>query len=98
MNQPQILESNITRWDPAAPKKLPYEWEAWKRGNAPPPTETERPGLFWYSGFGMGHLYLPDGRRVWCSSSEAGTLARAANVEMTFKDSFTYYQGTYLGD
>lgn len=56
------------------------------------------PGLYFYSGLGMGHLYLPEGRIYWCDSGEAQQLCKAAGVEYKFVDSFSGYRATALGD
>ena len=56
------------------------------------------PGLFFYSGLGMGHLYAPEGKIYWCSSEDAHKLCTLANVKYEFKDSFDGYRATALGD
>ena len=59
------------------------------------------PGLFVYSGFGMGYLYLSDGSKAWCSPSEAQTICREskeAGVVFRYVDSFHGYSPIALGD
>jgi hypothetical protein len=57
------------------------------------------PGLFDYSGFGYGTLFLDaEGTNEWLTTSQA--VARASELGLKFKyhDSLEGYTGTYLGD
>lgn len=56
------------------------------------------PGLFFYSGFGYGTLYLRDGVVCWCSTSEAAKECRDRGENYRFVDSFDGYRPVYLGD
>lgn len=46
------------------------------------------PGLFWYSGLGMGTFFAPGGQKHWCPKSESEKLASIYRVQWTFVDSF----------
>lgn len=61
-------------------------------------TRKIEPGLFWYSGFGWGTLYLPGNVAVWCNSGDARQLCREFDLKIEDVDSFRHYSGTYLGD
>lgn len=56
------------------------------------------PGLYFYSGFGVGDVYLPGGEIRSCSSDEAYAACEKAGVEYRFVDSFDGYRGIALGD
>jgi hypothetical protein len=56
------------------------------------------PGLFYYSGFGMGHYYSTDGTAHWAASSEAKDLAASEGVKYVYVDALEGYQAVYLGD
>lgn len=56
------------------------------------------PGLFYYSGFGMGHYYSLDGTVHWVSRSEARELATREGASYSCVDSLEGYQPVYLGD
>ena len=56
------------------------------------------PGLFFYSGLGMGDLYRPDGTKQWCRTTEATRLCREDGVDCIHRDKFDGYCATYLGD
>ena len=60
--------------------------------------EDIKPGLFFYSGFGMGKYFSKTGEVLWVETSEAQEQAHKEEVKFVFKDSFTYYSPTYLGD
>lgn len=49
--------------------------------NSGRPLAGKRPGVFDYSGFGYGHLYLPEGRIKWCNRTEARETAKAMGLE-----------------
>jgi hypothetical protein len=91
-----MADISSRRWNPNSPGKLRYVGGACKRGEEP--TEDELPGLFWYSGFGMGSLYLPDGSILWCCTTEAREECKARGLDFRFQDSFAFFQATYLGD
>ena len=60
-----------------------------------------KPGLFLYSGLGVGSLFLSFGEEieyVSCTRSEACSIAGANNMEYKFIDSFEGYNSTYVGD
>lgn len=57
-----------------------------------------KPGLFIYSGFGMGEYYSSDGFKYWCLTSEARAQAEKENVKYDSQDSLEGYKATYLGD
>jgi hypothetical protein len=56
------------------------------------------PGLFYYSGFGWGTLYLPDEEEEWLSRTEA--IKRCKELDLPYKciDSIEGYNPSYLGD
>lgn len=57
------------------------------------------PGLFLYSGLGMGDYYSKTGVKVWMPNDKSPRLlAEAEGVRFYFEDSFSGYQRTYLGD
>lgn len=65
------------------------------RGDSGYPLAGKRPGVFDYSGFGYGHLYLPEGRIKWCSRSEARETAGELGLEWVSVDRL---QGFVSGD
>jgi hypothetical protein len=77
-------------YNPASPPELQYQGIK--------NTETARPGLFWYHGFGSGQYFSKDGQFYWCQTDRARELAKEDSLQMQFIDSFRYYHGTYLGD
>ena len=76
-------------WAPGAPKTLACEG---RKG------VQEAPGLFWYSGFGYGTLYLPGGTTVWCGTSRAAEYCKLVGLVFRNEDPLSCYHGTYLGD
>ncbi len=56
------------------------------------------PGLFWYSGFGMGNYFSAAGKVYWHSSSEAANHARGEGVKFDWVDSMKHYVPVALGD
>lgn len=44
------------------------------------------PGVFVYSGLGMGHLHLPDGRIAWRNSDEARQICAREGLEYVVAD------------
>lgn len=90
------IEIEDGAWNPREPIELPYILGACK--STWRPTETQRPGLYWYHGFGSGHLYLPFGRRVSCTPNEARALCSEEGLKYEERDSFSYHTAVYLGD
>ena len=60
---------------------------------------TLKPGLYLYSGFGVGTYYSVDGR-CYSQNNTREVRDRANNegVKFVFRDTFDGYQATYLGD
>lgn len=56
------------------------------------------PGLFYYSGFGYGDLYLPDGGSEWLCHSDAVKRCRELGLTFSYVDSLEGYNPPYLGD
>jgi len=75
--------SNVGTWDPTNP---PLRQRFY--GVAPAPV---RPGVFCYSGFGYGYLFLPNGTYVDCLRSEAYAKCRALGLDMETWDSLAGY-------
>jgi hypothetical protein len=44
------------------------------------------PGLFWYHGFGMGYIFLPDGEKRWASWTDARNECFKRGIELNFVD------------
>ena len=44
-------------------------------------------GLFWLSGWGMGHLFTPQNTIEWCSVREAAEKCRQTNTALRVVDS-----------
>ena len=67
--------------------------KVWKRGELLKfqngKVQVIEPGLFWYEGFGVGTLYLSEGRAIWCSRSEGERLCLAEKHFYKFVDSFS---------
>ena len=49
-------------------------------------SEPARPGVFWYSGFGLGHYFGADGFKHWMTTTEASDRARAEGVPFLWLD------------
>lgn len=47
------------------------------------------PGMYWYEGFGLGTLYLSEGRAIWCSRAEGKRLCLDQKHFYLFLDCFT---------
>ena len=47
------------------------------------------PGLFWYSGFGLGNYHSIDGSVRWMWTTEANALARTEKAEFRFVDALS---------
>lgn len=62
----------VKAWDEKNPPLLTPRF-----GSKPLPAE---PGVFDESAWGYGDLYLPGGKQVWCSISEAAYLIAEAGV------------------
>lgn len=84
------LNSSGHLWRPDAPE--PVEFYASKKTLVP------QPGLFFYSGLGMGNLFLPDGTVRWMTTTEAQEAAARWGVQYRFVDSFKDYVPIALGD
>lgn len=57
-----------------------------------------KPGLFVYSGFGIGTYYSKIGFEISCNPSSARLMAEAEGVKYQYRDTFQFYKPTYLGD
>lgn len=79
-----------TTWLEAAPKTLQRHGHS---GGV-----KEEAGLFWYSSFGYGTLYLPGGTTVWCATTRAAEYCKLIGVTFKNEDPLKGYSGTYLGD
>lgn len=81
----------------------PGEVRTYSKSDSPTRRLPERhepvvPGLFWYSGFGLGTFYSPDGWAYWHVRSEAVAHAKQDGVEFIFRDSFADYGGVSVQD
>lgn len=55
-------------------------------------------GLFYYSGFGYGYLYISPENREWMDRTEALKKCHELGLKYEFVDSLEGYQSVYLGD
>lgn len=72
----------------------------WSQGDTVKYMESEErlevyPGLFFYSGFGMGNYYSKEGRIIWCDSVQASEYAHKDNVLKKTVDSFDYVDKSF---
>lgn len=76
--------------------------EAWREGEYLNGHDGQRvpikPGLYRYSGFGVGTLFLPGGRKEWTDSTKAAGLCREAGLAIDLFDPLRYYCGVVLKD
>jgi hypothetical protein len=56
------------------------------------------PGLFYYSGFGLGYLYKADGTREWMSFTEAVKESAELGLNFSFVDSMEGFKITAVQD
>ena len=56
------------------------------------------PGLFEYSGLGMGTLHVEDGKEEWMSFDKAYPRCQELGLKYQYVDKLEGFQFVYLGD
>ncbi len=82
---PLLIHFGALWWKPGA--RVRYHDMA---PNRTPEYRDVKPGLYWYSGWGTGYFFRPDGTMLDCSPTEARAEARRLGIEADYRyvDSF----------